>query len=221
MIADQHPIVRYGLKRSLAITGRFNIIAEAATREELWHHMQPPCIDVLIGEISMFGGKTFDMLAQIKKQAPYIAVVVFSMYMENCYVIEALRRGAMAYVTKAASADELMLAIHHAVSGKQYVDSTLRNGWTDRLWDMTSGKQQDLSPRESEVLQLIAEGKRTREIAECLGVSPKTVSTHRAHILEKMKLTTNQQIVLHVLQQRLQPVHTYGSLNKQVGKAPG
>ena len=94
--------------------------------------------------------------------------------MENCYVIEALRRGAMAYVTKAASSDELSMA-------------------------------QALSPRESEVLGLIVDGKRNGEIAELLNVSAKTVSTHRTRILEKMNLTTNQQIVRYVLQQRLQP----------------
>jgi two-component system, LuxR family, secretion system response regulator SsrB len=113
----------------------------------------------------------------------------------------------VAYVTKAASTDELSMAIHHAVSGKHYVDSALRHDWIDQSWDMMPNEHQELSPRESEVLQLIAEGKKNREIAQLLGVSAKTVSTHRAHILEKMKLTTTQQIVLHVLQQRLQPAH--------------
>ena len=183
MIADKHPIVRQGLKRTFGATGALSVVAEAATPDELWHHIQQHNVDVLIGEISMLGGKTFDMLAEIKKQAPYIAVVVFSMYMENCYVIEALRRGAMAYVTKAASADELSRAIHHAVSGKHYVDSALRHDWTDQSWDMMPNEHQELSPRESEVFRLIAEGKRNREIAELLGVSAKTVSTHRAHIL--------------------------------------
>jgi DNA-binding NarL/FixJ family response regulator len=207
MIADKHPIVRYGLKRSLAATGAFNINAEAATREELWHHMQRPCMDVLIGEMSMFGGKTFDMLAEIKKQAPSIAVVVFTMYVENCYVIEALRRGAMAYVTKAASSEELSMAIHYAVSGKQYVDSALRHRMTDQSWEIAPGEPQALSPRESEVRGLIVDGKRNGEIAELLNVSEKTVSTHRTRILQKMNLTTNQQIVRHVLQQRLQSSH--------------
>lgn len=203
MIADEHPIVRYGLKRSLAATGPFSIIAEAAVCKELWHHIQRPDLDVLIAEISMLGGKAFDMLGEIKRRAPSLAVVVFSMYMEKRYVAEAFRRGAMAYVTKTASAEELSIAIHHAVAGKQYVDSALRH--SSQSWDMMPGERHDLSPRESEVLQLIVDGKRNREIAELLGVSAKTVSTHRAHILEKMDLATNQQIVRHVLHQRLQP----------------
>lgn len=100
MIADKHPIVRYGLRRSLAATGTFHIIAEAATVEDVWHHMQRLRIDVLIAEVSMLGGKAFDMLRAVKQQAPYVAVVVFTMYRDNSYVAEAFRRGAMAYVSK-------------------------------------------------------------------------------------------------------------------------
>ncbi len=207
MIADKHPIVRYGLRRSLAATGTFDIVAEGATREEVWHHMQSLPIDVLIAEISMLGGKAFDMLEAIKKQAPSVAVVVFSMYMENCYVAEAFRRGAMAYVSKAATSDELTRAIRHAVSGRKYVDSTIRQDSSDQPWESEPVGHRHLSPRESEVLQFIVDGKRNGEIAESLGLSAKTVSTHRARILEKMNFTTNQQIVRHVLQQRLQPIH--------------
>ena len=215
MIADRHPIVRQGLKRTFGAAGVVSIVAEAATLDELWHHIQQHNVDVLIGEISLLGGKAFEILEELKKRAPYVAVVVFSMYTEKFYVDEALKCGAMAYVTKTASIDELSRAIQHVVSGRHYVDSALRNSLTDQLWDMTSRKHQHLSPRESEVLQLITEGKKNREIAELLGVSAKTVSTHRAHILEKMDLTTNQQIVLHVLQQRLHPAHIIDRLLNQ------
>lgn len=202
LIADTHPVVRHGLKRSLASREPFTIVGEAATREELWQSIQRSNPDVLVGEMSLLGGKAFNMLKQIKQRVPYVAMVVFSMYMEKCYVVEAFQRGAMAFVTKAASMDELILAIHHAMSGQHYVDSVLRNSSTAQSWDLTPVEYQHLSPRESEVRQLIVEGKRNREIAELLHVSAKTVSTHRARILEKMDLTTNQQIVLHVLQQR-------------------
>lgn len=207
MIADRHPIVRQGLKRALSATGEVSLVAEATTRQELWDNIQRPNIDVLIGEISLFGGRTCEMLGQIRKRYPYLAIVVFSMHVDNSYVVESLRGGATAYVSKAASVDELMLAIRHAASGKRYVDSALRNGSDEGLWSVKPGKQQDLSPREAEVLELIAEGKRNGEIAGLLGVSTKTVSTHRAHILEKTKLTSNQQIVRHVLQRRLQRAH--------------
>jgi two-component system, NarL family, invasion response regulator UvrY len=203
IIADRHPLVREGLKRIFGAAGALSIVAEASTLDELWHHMQQHNVDVLIGENSFLSGKAFEILKEVKKRVPHVAMVVFSIYLETCYVAEAFRGGAMAYVTKTASADEIIMAIHRAVSGKHYVDSALRNRSTDQSWDLTPGEHQDLSPREFEVLQLIVEGKRNREIAELLNVSAKTVSTHRAHILEKMDLTTNQQIVRYVLQRRL------------------
>ena len=203
MIADRHPIVRQGVKRTLKETGEVSIVAEAATHEELWDNMQRSNIDVLIGEFSTFGGRRCEILGRIKKQYPYVAIVMFSAYVDHAYVVESLRGGATAYVSKAASADELVMAIRHAASGRRYVDSALRHGLSARSWDMLPHEHRKLSPRESEVLHLIAEGKRNLEIAGLLGVSAKTVSTHRTHILEKMRLTTTQQIVLHALQQRL------------------
>lgn len=200
MIADRHPIVRQGLKRALSASGVFGIVAEVDTSQKLWDNMQTSGIDVLVCDISMFGNGAFQMLAEIKRRRPYLAIVVFSMYVDIPYVTRSLRGGATAYVSKAASAEELKLAIHHAVSGKQYVDSTLQNHSFDQSLD-----RRVLSPRESEVLQLIVEGKKTNEIARALGLSAKTVSTHRAHILDKMNLSTNQQMVRDVLQQRLQP----------------
>lgn len=200
MIADRHPIVRQGLKRTLSASGVFGIVVEVDTSQKLWDNIQTSGIDVLVCDISMFGNGAFQMLAEIKRRRPYLAIVVFSMYVDIPYVTRSLRGGATAYVSKAASAEELKLAIHHAVSGKQYVDSTLQYHSFDQSLD-----RRVLSPRESEVLQLIVEGKKTNEIARELGLSVKTVSTHRAHILDKMNLSTNQQMVRDVLQQRLQP----------------
>jgi two-component system, NarL family, invasion response regulator UvrY len=94
MVADRHPIVRQGLKRTFGATGSTRIIAEAATLEELWHHIQQHNVDVLIGEISMLGGKAFEILGEIKKRAPDVPVVVFTIYREKCYVAEAFKCGA-------------------------------------------------------------------------------------------------------------------------------
>jgi DNA-binding NarL/FixJ family response regulator len=127
--------------------------------------------------------------------------MVFTMHVDPAYVVESLRHGAKAYVSKEASIDELACAIRQAVSGRQYVDSRLREQ-ADTIFEVASRGRCALSPRETEVLQLMVDGERNLEIAKILAVSPKTVSTHRARILEKMELKTNQQLIRRELQRR-------------------
>lgn len=202
MIADKHPLVRYGLKRAFEPAGIFTIVAEAATFPELWRLLSWPHVDVLICETAILGGTSCDKLGEILKRRPRLAIVVFSMYVDASYVVATLRRGAKAYVSKEASLEELACAVRHAASGKQYIDSRLRVQASDAILETGPGGHDALSPRETEVLRLIVEGMRTGEIAQALDVSAKTISTHRARILEKMKLATSQQIIRHVIQQR-------------------
>ena len=208
MVAESHPVVRHGLNRTLGATGGFSIIAEVDTMEGLWENIGSPRADVLICETALFKRRTFETLQRIKQRRPYIPIVVFSRYVDASYVVESFRGGAMAYVSKAASTDELMTAIRQAVLGKKYVDSTVRNHSVDEPWENTIMEQQTLSPRESEVLHLIVKGKRSREIAGLLGMSDKTVSTHRTRLLGKMNFSSTQQIIRHVLQQRLESTTT-------------
>lgn len=207
IIADKHPLVHYGLKRAFGSTGLFTIIAEATTPSELWHLPSWPHVDVLICETAIFARTSCDTLEEILKRSPRLAIVVFSMYTETSCVVECLRRGAKGYVSKEASLEELACAVRHAALGKQYIDSRLRDETSDATFEASPRGHDALSPRETEVLQLIVEGKRTREIAEVLDLSAKTVSTHRSRILEKMNMATNQQIVRHVLQRRLAFAH--------------
>ena len=208
MVAESHPIVRHGLKRTLSAAGGFSIVAEVDTTEKLWGNIQDQNIDLLICEIALFGWKASETLQKIKQRRPYLTVVVFSRYVEASYIVESFRGGALAYVSKAASTDELVTAIRQAMLGKRYVDSTVRNHSVDEPWENIIMEQQALSRREAEVLHLIVEGKRSREIAGLLGVSDKTVSTHRTRLLDKMNFSSTQQIIRHVLQQRLQPITT-------------
>jgi DNA-binding NarL/FixJ family response regulator len=207
MIADQHPCVRYGLKRAFESDGTVSIVAEAATFPELWHHLSWAGVDVLICEVAMLGGKSCEDLETIMKRRPQLAIVVFTMHTDASCVVDSLRRGAKAYLSKEASIDELACAIRQAASGKHYIDSRLREQTSDYAFNAASSGHRALSPRETEVLQLMVDGKRNLEIAEILAVSPKTVSTHRARILEKMNLKTNQQIIRHELQRRLELCH--------------
>ena len=207
MIADTHPCVRYGLKRAFESDCTCTIVAEAATFPELWPLLESAHVDVLICEVAMLGGKSCEELEEVMKRRPQLAIVIFTMYTDASCVVESLRRGAKAYVSKEASIDELACAIRQAASGKQYIDSRLREQASEYTFDVAVSGHRALSPRETEVLQLMVDGKRNLEIADILAVSPKTVSTHRARILEKMKLKTNQQIIRHELQRRLELYH--------------
>ena len=206
-LADKHPVVRYGLKRALGSTGTFTIVAEAATPPELWDLLQCAHIDVLICEMAIFGGKSCEELEEILKRRPHLVIVVFTMYAEASCVVESIRRGAKAYLSKEASVEELACAIRDAMSGKRYIESRLREQTSDDGLKATSPAGRALSPRETEVVRLIAGGKRNAEIAAALALSAKTISTYRARILEKMNLKTNGEIIRQVLQRGLASSH--------------
>jgi DNA-binding NarL/FixJ family response regulator len=203
LIADQHAFVRCGLRRAVVSAGTFKIVAEAATLAELYDVVESAQVDVLICELAILGGTSGEVLKAISRRNPRLAIVVFTMHTDVSLVVECLNSGAKAYVSKEAPLDELRWAIRQAAAGKQYVDSRLREQASDCVSDAAFYGHRALSPREAEVLQLMADGKRNLEIAEILAVSPKTVSTHRARILEKMRLKTNQQIIRYELQRRL------------------
>lgn len=206
VLADKHPVVRNGLTRWFQATTTYNVVAEAATSDELVRHVQHTACDVIIGD-TLFG-KQYDVIPILKKQSPSVAVIVFSRYCEASYIAKAFRLGAMAYLSKMASRDELVRAIQDVVLGKRYVEGQLHADFFDECGDIITSARRSLSPRQSEVLEMIVGGKRSSEIAEHLGVSIKTVSSHRTNLLDKLHLTNAQQIVRHVVEERLLTVPT-------------
>lgn len=203
LIADDHPIVRSGLKQIMIKEPGMVVDGEAQNARELLALVRKRAWDVVILDINLPDRNGLDVLIQLKKEFPKLPVLILSVHAEEQYAVRALKSGAAGCLTKHSVPGELVKAIRKAVAGGRYVSSSL----AERLaFDLESGERplhQTLSGREFAVMCMIASGKRINEIAEKLFLSPKTVSTYRARILEKMGMKTNADLTQYVIENKL------------------
>jgi two-component system, NarL family, response regulator NreC len=191
VLADDHKIVRQGLRSLLESDKNFEVIAEAEnglTAVRLTIELLP---DVVIMDVTMPDINGIEATKQIKKTCPHVKVISLSMHSDKRFVMEMLDAGASGYLLKDCALDELANAIKAVISDQVYVSPSLANvvikDYSERL-DVVINNPQSLSQKEQMVLRLIAEGKNTKLIASQMGVSIKTVETHRQHIMEKLGL---------------------------------
>lgn len=204
LIADDHSIVREGLKQVLADTQDMAVTDEAGGAEEALKKAIEGDFDVVVLDISMPGRGGLDVLKQIRSQKPKLPVLVLSMYPEEQYALRVLKAGAAGYLTKESAPDELIEAIRKVSKGMKYVSSNLAEEIAFALdADADRPIQETLSDREFQVLCLIASGKTAREIAEELSLSVKTVSTYRSRILEKMRMKSNAELTHYAIKNKL------------------
>ena len=204
LLADDHPIFREGVRRILERTPEVKVVAETDTGEtvvELTKELQP---DVLLLDISMPGPGHLAILRDLKAAALRTRVLMFSGYDEAEYGIPSLRSGAAGYIMKSFTAAELVEAVRRVHAGRRYVSSSLAEqlaAGLDRDSDLAPHLR--LSTRELEVLTMMASGMSLKEIAAKLDINPKTVSSYRARILEKLDVKTNAEIVRYALEHDL------------------
>ncbi len=204
LIADDHPIVRKGLKEIIEETPGMKVVEEASNGQEVLEKVFKKDINVVLLDISMPGRSGLDILRDIKRQKPKLVVLVLSMHPEEQYAVQALKEGASGYLTKESAPDELLTALRKVSSGGKYVSSSLAEKLAYALEkDGEKPPHETLSVREYEVMRLIASGKTVTEIARELFLSPKTISTYRARILEKMRMKNNAQLVRYAIKNRL------------------
>jgi two-component system, NarL family, invasion response regulator UvrY len=204
LIADDHPIVRAGFKQVLSETPDLVVEDEAGNGQEALAYIKKKQYDVVLLDISMPGKNGLEILRELKADYPKLPVLILSIYPEEQYAIRALRAGAAGYLTKASAPHELISAIRKISAGARYISASLGEKLADYLdTDMTKLPHETLSDREHQVMQLIASGKTVSEIAEILHLSVKTISTYRSHILEKMKMKSNAEIILYAVQNKL------------------
>lgn len=204
LIADDHPIVRKGLKEIIEETPGMKVVDEASNGQEVLEKIFKKDINVVLLDISMPGRSGLDILRDIKRQKPKLVVLVLSMHPEEQYAVQALKEGASGYLTKESAPDELLTALRKVSSGGKYVSSSLAEKLAYALEkDGEKPPHETLSVREYEVMRMIASGKTVTEIARELFLSPKTISTYRARILEKMRMKNNAQLVRYAIKNRL------------------
>ena len=203
-IADDHDVIREGIKRILDDTPDIRVMAEAVDGQELLAKVRAKPCDVVILDLTMPGRGGLDALKELRAEHPRLPVLVLSMHADNQYAVRVLKSGAAGYVTKTLASAQLVDAIHKVVGGGKYVTPVVAELLAMDLGnDLEAAPHARLSDREFQVLRLIASGKTVSEIAAELSLSVQTISTYRAHILEKMGLENNAQLTHYALQRHL------------------
>jgi two-component system, NarL family, invasion response regulator UvrY len=203
IIADDHFIVRAGLQKIIADIPDMVCIAEAMDGYQAIEKATQENPDVMLMDISMPGPDWIDVLKTIKKEKPNLPVLILSVHPEKQYAVRAIKSGASGYLTKDKAYDELIAAIRKAASGGRYISTGLAEQLADLLEIKDRLPHESLSDREFSVMIMLAEGSSLAGIARSLCVSPKTVSTYRARILEKMKMSGNAQLIHYAIKHGL------------------
>jgi two-component system invasion response regulator UvrY len=200
VIADDHAVVRKGLRQIIAEAGEHTVVGEAGSSGELLTLLRSRPVDVVVLDLALGDQDGLALIKQIKSERPRLPILVLSMHREEVYAPHALRAGASGYVQKAGPPEMLLDAIRQIAGGRTFISPAMAEHLTAGIvrGERDCLPHERLSEREFEVLRLLGVGKSVTEIAHGLNLSVKTVSTHRTHILSKMGFHTNAQIVEYV-----------------------
>jgi DNA-binding NarL/FixJ family response regulator len=203
-IADDHAIVRQGLKQILADTGDIVVAGEAENGLDATRLFRKSGCHVMLLDISMPDRSGIDVLKQVKKDKPELAVLMLSMHREDQYAIRSLKAGAAGYLTKQSAPTELVTAIRQVAAGLKYISPALAQELANTVGeDHEAAAHESLSDREYQTLIMIASGKTVGVIAKELSLSVKTISEYRARLLLKMKLKNSAELTHYAIRNQL------------------
>lgn len=204
LIADDHAIVRDGLKQILARTGDLVAGGEARNGQEVLILVRDGPWDLLLMDMSMPGRNGIDLIKQVKAEQPKLPILILSMHQEHQYAVRAIRAGASGYLNKDSASELLVSAIRKVVDGGMFVSQAVAELLArDARRGTDAPPHTLLSDREFQVFTMIAQGRTVTDIAAELNLSVKTVSTHKVHLLEKMQLSNQAELVRYALEHRL------------------
>jgi len=188
-LADDHALVRAGIRALLERLPQIVVVGEASSGREILNLVKKEAPDVVLLDITMSELSGLEALPHIVSDYPAARVIILSGHANEEFVLRALRCGAAGYMLKDAAAEELGLAIKAVTGGKMYLSSSISRTVIESYLERSSGQAsaaEHLTARQREILQLIAEGKGTKEIAYMLGISIKTVEAHRAQLMDRL-----------------------------------
>jgi DNA-binding NarL/FixJ family response regulator len=191
LLADDHTLVRAGFRRLIQDLAKIEVVAEAENGREALQLVQEHQPDMILLDIAMPGLNGLEVAARVREQFPQVRVLMLSMYLNEEYVWQALRAGASGYLLKDSADSELEIAIRAVAQGETYLSPPVSKQVISDYMTRADSEPHSLSrltPRQREVLQLIAEGHSTKEIAFLLKVSVKTVETHRTELMERLSI---------------------------------
>jgi DNA-binding NarL/FixJ family response regulator len=201
LLADDHTLVRDGLRRIVEAHADIRVVAEAGEGSEVLDGLAEHAVDVLVLDISMPGPGLIPLLKRIRAAHPTVRVLVVSMHAEEEWAVRAIQHGAAGYLTKQHSSEELAEAVRRVHAGGKYVTALLAERLASRLQgEGPVNPEEALSKREYEVLRLLGSGLLVKQVAVELGISPRTVSTYRARILEKLGLRNTADLIRYAVE---------------------
>lgn len=200
LIVDDHVIVREGIGRLLAALDPVEIVEAETTHQAmaLFRKLRP---DVVVLDINLRDGSGLELLRRMRQEDPRARVVIFSMYSDVVYATSARRAGALGYVSKSASSDQLLLAVRRAARGDTYVDTAIAGEIALTAMSPAEHTNQ-LSNREVEILRMLADGKSLSDIADTLGVAYKTVANTCTRIKEKLGVDRTADLIRFAIENR-------------------
>ena len=208
VLADDHTILREGLRALLSVDPSFEIVGEAGNGREAVRCVEKLGPDLLLMDLSMPRMSGMDAISEIKKRYPETKIIALTVHNTEEYLLSTLQAGADGYVLKDATHDELIMAIHNVMAGKPYLspgisDKVIEGYLEGKENSLSVSSWQRLSQREREVLKLIAEGCKNKEIAEDLCISLKTVEKHRANLMKKLDLHNAAGLTVYAMERGL------------------
>jgi two-component system, NarL family, invasion response regulator UvrY len=204
LIADDHAIVRRGLSEILLEEYPSAFVEEVGDADTLLNKALAGNWDIVISDLMMPGRSVLEVLQQIRQHAAQLPVLILSIFPEEQYATRVLKAGASGYINKDAAPTELVKAVQRILQGRKYITPNIAEMLASDLNLATDKAPHELlSDREFHVMKLLAEGKTISDIAEMLSLSPTTISTYRARIMEKMKMRANAELARYALENRL------------------
>lgn len=204
LIADDHMIVRKGICQLLKESNSNLDVSEVDSAEKLLNEVHTRAVDLIILDITLGSANGLELLSEIKKIDPSIPILILTMHNNDQFLLEAYQKGACGYIVKDSPAEHLLMGISTILKGRRFFSSEIIENLIERINQEKSVKLHlKLSKREMQVLKALSSGKLTKEIAEELGLSSKTVSTYRSRVLEKLKCSNNAELVTYAINNHL------------------
>lgn len=201
LVADDHPVVRQGIMRIIEDTQDMKVTGEAENGYDVLRQIKEKDFDLIVLDISMPGSDGLEVIRELKKLKPGVPVLILTIHPEKYYGLRMLQAGASGYLTKQNAPFKLIEAIRKVSQGGKYISNSLAELLvTSKQTGIGRPSHETLSDREYQVMYMIATGKKVKSIAEELSISVKTIHVHRRHILEKMCMNSNAEIIHYAIQ---------------------
>jgi DNA-binding NarL/FixJ family response regulator len=220
LLVDDHALVRAGIRALLERGELVEVVGEAGDGHEALDLIEKLRPEVVLLDLAMPGASGFEVLKTTSEKFPEVHVIVLTVHDGEEYAFQALRAGAAGYLPKSAASSELRLAIEHVMGGKKYLSPTIEQKATFESGRSTSeglAPMSELTPRQLEVLTLIAEGHSTKDIARALNISVKTVETHRAQLMDRLNIHDVASLVRYAIRMGLVSIEQRSPVKKVGG----